>query len=208
MYQWPSNEDMLAQYCLLMQRWSRFLKKRTGPGLVAGQHFNWLWWWKETHTNQVLAPELASAAFMLWHFSGMWGVSEARAESIASMFKHCLPQRSSRLSLDRVSEKVVLRQAGLCADGSSDKFILRVWGEFFGSLAPSAFSFNFKHPEARRRRFPLGGGSSVIHKTLKESRDRRCWPGRASFLRDLPFIGVRMRLRRAHHWHRFLRHRT
>ena len=56
-----------------------------------------------SHTDARFLPSGCEAAFALYHFMGMVGVSEARAESIASLLKRYTGAKS--LSTDRIIEK-------------------------------------------------------------------------------------------------------
>ena len=70
------------------------------------------------------------------------------------------------LSVTRVEECVMLRVSGLCVDGRDDHFITRVWGEFFGGVDPNAFTFMYRRPVGRARRFRHASGSKSVHQHL------------------------------------------
>ena len=99
----------MRQYKDLMHAWSRLSEaddaaKQVFPAPSQG-HFDWEIWWKLSHTDSRCLPPGCEAAFTLFHFMGMVGVSEARAESIASSLKRYIPATLGRLSTDRINEK-------------------------------------------------------------------------------------------------------
>ena len=90
-FEWPPMKRFMRQYKDLMHAWSRLsevddVAKRVFLAPSQG-HFDWALWWKLSHTDSRFLPPGCEAAFALYHFMGMVGVSEARAESIASMLK-------------------------------------------------------------------------------------------------------------------------
>ena len=106
-FEWPPTEQLMRQYKDLMHAWSRLsaeddVAKRVFPASSQG-HFDWAVWWKLSHTDSRFLPSGCEAAFALYHFMGMVGVSEARAESIASSLKRYTGAKS--LSTDRIIEK-------------------------------------------------------------------------------------------------------
>ena len=99
----------MHQYKDLMHVWSRLpeaddVAKQVFPAPSQG-HFDWEIWWKLSPTDSRCLPPGCEAAFTLFHFMGMVGVSEARAESIASSLKRYSPATLGRLSTDRINEK-------------------------------------------------------------------------------------------------------
>ena len=110
--------------------------------IPGSQTFDWLAWWEMAHTNVVskdealvaFVPSGAEAAFVLFHWSGMLGFSEAHAESIGSLLKQHPPSWSTQ----RVVDAVVLRAHGLHEVGANDGFIQLVWARFFRSIMPQA----------------------------------------------------------------------
>ena len=104
-----------------MHAWSRLsevddVAKRVFLAPSQG-HFDWASWWKLSHTDSRLVLPGREAAFALFHFMGMVGVSEARAESIASLLKRYRGTHS--LSTDRIVEQT------LCEKLWSGRFDLR-----------------------------------------------------------------------------------
>ena len=166
---------------------------------------NWEKWWKFAHTDLRFLPRGCEAAFELFHFMGMVGVSEARAEAVASMLKRYAPERSSRLSTDRIIEKSIVRNAGLNGLSADDLFLLRCWVEYLGGLQRDKFSFRCRwQAQARKRKFPLGGGSMTIHRHLKrQQQGKRSWGNSAIAMRELPRIGLKVA--GASKWQQFLK---
>ena len=106
-FQWPPTEQIMRQYKDLMHAWSRLsevddVAKRVFLAPSQG-HFDWALWWKLSHTDSRFLPSGCEAAFALYHFMGMVGVSEARAESIASLLKRY--KGTGPLGTDRIIEK-------------------------------------------------------------------------------------------------------
>ena len=155
----------------------------------AGKSFSWRNWWRLSHTDPAFCPAECEAAFAIYHFTGMLGVSEAQAESAASLLKRYQPvQSSGRLGTTRVIEKAVLRMSGIAGDGSDDLFLLRCWAQYFGSLQKGTFSVRYKKQHRRKRLPPLGHGSKVVHVHLKRSAAaaKGLWLARARLLQSLP----------------------
>ena len=89
-FEWPDDERMMRQYRDLMYAWSRLseeddIAKRV---FLAEGRFDWVVWWKLSHTDPRFLPSGCEAIFAVYHFMGMVGVSEAKAESIASLLKN------------------------------------------------------------------------------------------------------------------------
>ena len=198
-FEWPNTEIMMRQYKELMTAWAALFHKRNGetcreawgPCHGAGPpQFQWKWWWKQSHVNVKFRPPVGcEAAFALYHFTGMFGISEAHAESVASLLKRYMYARHSRLGTDRVIEKVILSNSGLKGDGSDDIFILRCWAEFFGGLNKKRFRFHNIKATKRRRRFPGCNGSKVINTFLKKKQNslERSLIS-AQFLKKIPLL--------------------
>ena len=106
-FDWPPTDQLMRQYQALMHRWSRLSEEEDVAKRVflapSQGHFDWALWWKLSHTDSRFLPSGCEAAFALYHFMGMVGVSEARAESIASLLKKYKGNNS--LGTDRIIEK-------------------------------------------------------------------------------------------------------
>ena len=198
-FEWPNTEIMMRQYKELMTAWAALFHKRNGetcreawrPCHGAGPlQFQWKWWWKQSHVNVKFRPPVGcEAAFALYHFTGMFGISEAYAESVASLLKRYMSARASHLGTDRVIEKVILSNSGLKGDGSDDIFILRCWADFFGGLNTKRFRFHNLRPSKRQCRFPVCKGSKVINtfrKKAQNSRESNLISAR--FLKNIPLL--------------------
>ena len=129
-------------------------------------------------------------------------MSEARAESVASLLKRYGPRMStSRLTTDRVIEKAILRCSGITADGSDDLLLLRCWWEYFNGSQKFSFFYN-RARKSREKKFPVAGGSSVIATHLKKrAHASASWRQSIPALRKLS----RARVRTINKWHRILR---
>ena len=102
----------------------------------------------------------------MFHFWGSFGVSEAMAESAASLLKKF--GRNAGLSTARVIEKVALQLFGLRGDGTDDHFIQRVWS------FSRKYRFNVQHRgKARQKRFHLGAGSKTLHNFFVKARAKK-----------------------------------
>ena len=94
-YDWPGSTETMDPYTRIMLKWaarSRHLRARRQawgrPSNNAGPvEFRWGWWRLASHTQPMFRPTGCEAAFELNFFAGMLGVSEARAESVASCFE-------------------------------------------------------------------------------------------------------------------------
>jgi hypothetical protein len=100
--------------------------------------FKWEAWWQFVHTgclpNGVVVncvPQNCAAAWAVFHFSGMFGTSEAFAESIGGILKRF----SKSLSTARCVESNILRSAGLTGfgGGGEDGFLELCWADFLGA---------------------------------------------------------------------------
>ena len=105
-------------------------------GLEFRYVFEWETFWQMVHTGRLpsgavldFVPDAYMAAFCVWHFSGMFGTSEAHAESIGSILK----RYAKSVSTSRVIESSILRAHGLtgCGGGSEDAFLEICWAHFF-----------------------------------------------------------------------------
>ena len=108
----------------------------TGSGREVTE-FKWETWWQIVHKgclpNGVVVncvPQDSAAAWAAFHFSGMFGTSEAFAESIGSTLKRF----SKSLSTARCVESTILRSAGLTiyGGGGEDGFLELRWADFLG----------------------------------------------------------------------------
>ena len=204
MFDWPNTKDAMLQFRHLVVTWAQLLDDREiqqqvhvrpVPCPVAGSTkydwsaFSWKAWWKLAHTDPRFVPNGVEGAFALFHFTGMFGISEAFAEPVASLLKRYSPKVAARLGTDRIIEKAALRLAGVAGDGTDDLVILRAWGEFFGGLQPDRFGFVRKHKARSSGHFPWGSGSLVLHRILKRNQVSGRWR-RAAELRHLPFAGA------------------
>ena len=106
----------------------------TGSGREVTE-FKWEAWWQIVHTgclpNGIVVncvPQDCAAAWAVFHFSGMFGTSEAFAESIGSTLKRF----SKSLSTARCVESTILRSAGLTGygRGGEDGFLVLCWAVF------------------------------------------------------------------------------
>ena len=116
-FQWPQATAMAKQYKGLVMHWAALNKKkavrekawdRDRKGIIT---FQWEAWWRMCHTNEVsddmkldFVPAGFEAAWALFHYSGMWGTSEAAAESVGSILKR---YGNAGLSTCRVVESTV-----------------------------------------------------------------------------------------------------
>ena len=99
--------------------------------------FKWEAWWQIVHTGCLpngtvvnCVPQHCAAAWAVFHFSGMFGTSEAFAESIGSTLKRF----AKSLSIARVVESTNLRSAGLTGygGGGEDGCLELCWADFVG----------------------------------------------------------------------------
>ena len=105
------------------------------------------------------------AAFAVFHFTGMFGTSEADAESTGGTLKRF----AKSLSTQRVAESTILRSAGLggCGEGGEDGFLELCWADFFGDR--NKFSFHYKNSKKRRERYAEGRGSATLERLLTKN---------------------------------------
>ena len=105
-------------------------------------------------------PDKCAAAFAVFHVSGMFGTSEAHAESVGST----LNIYAKTLSTIRVVECTMLRQHGLTGDGggSEDASLEVCWSHFFGSSDPSRFKLFRRNSKKRATKYADGCGSKTL----------------------------------------------
>ena len=133
------------------------------------------------HTNQVsegvcrqFVPTGLEAAWELFHFTGMFGTSEAAAESVGGLLKM---YGKSNMFTGRVVESTILRWSGVRGTGGDDEFLSLCWAKFFGGASPDVYKFDYTG-RAGNKRARLCGGSDAIHKRLHEAFDRPTWTTR------------------------------
>ena len=148
-FDWPGDEGYKRQYRDLMSAWSRLseeddIAKRV---FLAEGRFDWLVWWKLSHTDPRFLPSGCEAIFAVYHFMGMVGVSEAKAESVASLLKRY--KGNSPLGTDRIIEKAILRNCGVDGLSFDDVFLTRCWVEYFGGMEKDKFSFRVQAENRR-----------------------------------------------------------
>ena len=208
-FDWPDSEVMFHQYLTMMCLWWKLGRDETvaaklwGPAGVdtrsdatqtpsrhtgtAIEHIVlWKEWWRITHVQKEFCPDGLEGAFALYHFMGSLGLSEAMTESICSTLGRQASNNASQLSLQRVIEKTMLCRGTSMFMNYDDLFILRVWAEYFGGLQPHRFKFVTGRPRARASRYPLGMGSSVIHRHLKRMQKK----GNDATLKSLPRVAT------------------
>ena len=144
--------------------------------VVTKNALRWEAWWQFVHSDRRACPEEAMAASVLFHFWGSMGVSEAKAESVGSILKHF--GSTSNLGTQGIVEKTLLRDAGICGDGSDDDFLVLCWSMFFGDASPSTFTFQKKRSAGlARKRYACGKGSLFLHRTIVKTKPKRIWSG-------------------------------
>ena len=215
-FNWPTTSDAVFQYKTLMMTWWRLaqvpdINREVWPrctsshGAEERQDFCWLTWWRLSHMDPRFCPAGSEGAFSLYHFTGMFGISEARAESICSSLQRYAPKEASQLSLDRIIEKTVLASGHVEGNGGDDIFILRCWAEYFGGASPSRFSFDYKHKRARARKYSLGGGAAAVHSHVHERNAQARTAFRAADLKSVPRVSDVRQTWSVKKWHRFLK---
>ena len=139
----------------------------TSPGLEFKYSFQWEVFWAMVHTGKMPSgavldwvPDKCAAAFAVFHFSGMFGTSEAHAESVGSTLK---------IYAKTVVECTMLRQHGLtgAGGGSEDAFLEVCWSHFFGSSDPSKFNFFCHNSQKRATKYADGCGSKTLDGYVK-----------------------------------------
>ena len=121
-------------------------------------------------------PGQYMAAFAVWHFSGMFGTSEAHAESVGS-----LPKRYAKsFSTSRVLESTMLRSHGLAGrgGGTEDAVLDVCWRDFFGGLDAERFSLHFRNSKKRQTRYPYGAGSKTLQRYVEQTVGGPVWTQR------------------------------
>ena len=117
----------------------------------------------DTRTDFV--PNQLYGAFLLFHMSLSIGLSEALCESVGSLVKtHSDPRLNQHPG--RVIERVSSAVGGVSGlpTHAEDQLMLRTWAEMFGGRKGGPLNFNYKHPNTRREKFPLGAGSKTLHR--------------------------------------------
>ena len=116
-------------------------------------------------------PVGAEAAFEVFHYSGMMGLSEAHAESIGSILKRF----NKTLGTRAVVDATMLRAAGLSGGVGEEPFLQLCWARFFGSGLSQKFNFQNTSKQGKRnaKRRRLGAGSGPVARVLKTSLKRR-----------------------------------
>eukprot|EP00973_Karenia_brevis_P078711 10925138-Karenia_brevis.AAC.1 len=141
-FNWPPLRQMEDQYMDLMKLWAGFCQNEQHADIqqlvIKDGRFDWEAWWRFVHTDARTCPEGDMAVFMLWHFTGSFGVSEAKAESVASLLKHYGKHSNTKVTI----EKTLIKDAGICGDGNDDEFLLSCWYLFFGESSADTFRFN------------------------------------------------------------------
>ena len=156
------------------------------PGLEFKYTFQWEVFWAMVHTGRLpsgavldFVPDRFAAAFAVFHFSGMFGTSEAHAESVGGTLK----MYAKSFSTSRVVESTMLRQHGLkgCGGGSEDAFLEVCWAHFFGSADASKFTFQYRNSKTCKKRAVKnaeGGGSKTLTGYLQKFNDGVRWSQR------------------------------
>ena len=144
------------------------------PGLEFKYSFQWEVFWTMLHTGKVPGSGVVldwvldqfAAAHAVFHFSGMFGTSEAHAESVGGPLKRYAKTQGT----SRVVESTMLRQHGLtgCGGGSEDAFLEVCWSHFFGSSDASKFSFHYRNREKRETKYSDGCGSKTLDNYVKK----------------------------------------
>ena len=156
---------MRKQYIDMMCIWSTLLHDE----LCAGDQFDWAAWWKFVHADARAVPEEVAGAFMVFHFVGMFGLSEAKAESVGSTLKQF--DGEANLPTEQIRDRTLLREAGFRGDGTDDMFILSCWAELFGD--EGKFRFQTLRPSKARGRYQAGGGSKTLNRVLGRASAKR-----------------------------------
>ena len=152
-------------------------------GLEFRYVFQWEVFWEIVHTGQLpsgaaldFAPDKYAAAFAVWHFAGMFGTSEAHAESMGNILK----RYAKSVSTSRVIESTILRAHGLtgCGSGSEDAFLELCWSHFFGSTDAATFTFQCRNSQKRQKRYTDGKGSKTLQKYVAGADGARHWSQR------------------------------
>ena len=164
-FEWPPTEGFMRQCKDLMHAWSRLsevddVAKRVFLAPSQG-HVDWALWWKLSHTDSRFLPSGCEAVFAVYHFMGMVGVSEARAESIASLLKRY--RGTGPLGTDRIIEKTIVRNCGVDGLTTDHVFLSRCWVEYFGGMQKDKFSFRVR---AENRRCRGNGGLACMTQGL------------------------------------------
>lgn len=175
---------------------------------AAEKLFQWERWWQLVHTGCLpsgmvvnCVPEDYVGAFSVFHFTGMFGTSEAHAESVGSTLK----RYAKSLSTGRVVESSILRSVGLsgCGGGGEDGFLELCWADFFGDS--KHFSFHFRNSTRRRKRYVQGRGSATIERLLTgKNAQRNRWTER-DLLNTAHAMGAGTGLKKSSSWGKALK---
>ena len=115
--------------------------------------------------KQQFVPKGCEAAWALFHYTGMFGTSEAAAESVGSILKR---YQKANLSTSRIVESAILRWNGISGEGGEDQFLQLCWAKFFGSVDKKEYSFDYRgRAGAKRRKQSFYGGSIAVRKTIE-----------------------------------------
>ncbi len=136
-------------------------------------------WWQLVHTGCLPAgvvlnfvPPDYAAALTVFHFTGMFGTSDAHAESVGGTLKRF----AKSLSTARCVESTILRSAGFSCygTGGEDGFLELCWADFFGGSRKH--SFHHGTSKLRQKRLAAGRGSATINRLLtKEKLHHNKW---------------------------------
>ena len=92
-----------------------------------GGVLSWKAFWKFANTDSRACPEGTEAAFSIFHYTGMWGTSEAAAEGVASVLRRYSDTANGRISTGRIIQKTLLNRAGVSGSSADDAFIQLCW---------------------------------------------------------------------------------
>jgi len=141
-------------------------------------------------------PQNCAAAWAVFHFSGMFGTSEAFAESIGGTLKRF----SKSLSTARCVESIILRSAGLTGSGGGgeDGFLELCWADFLGSR--QKLSFHYRNSKKRRKLYVMGQGSATLNRLLTDKKlQRNMWTER-DLLKAAQVLGAGTGPTKTWHW--------
>ena len=182
-FAWPGKNLLEKQYKKLVRHWAEISKETIIREQIWGKRrsFQWEVWWKMCHTNKAsesvirqFVPAGLEAAWELFHFTGMFGTSEAAAESVASILKR---YSNAGLHTGRVVESTMMRWNGVKGDGCDDEFLTLCWAKFFGGASADVYKFEYAG-NAAAKRARLWGGSTSLHKRLRKAAENPTWRSR------------------------------
>ena len=150
-------------------------------------------------------PDKCAAAFAVFHFSGMFGTSEAHAESVGSTLKIY----AKTLNTSRVVECTMLRQHGLTGTGggSEDALLEICWSHFFGRSHPSMFNFLCRNTKKRAAKYADGCGSKTLDGWVKNDDGVRWTQRDWKILAENLDLDTEPRVSRSLGWRRVLEER-